>query len=198
MTIHSRIEPRAWVGNILALTAAVAFAFSNTTASVAFQGGSNPITLAAVRFVLPAIVLVVRLSASGRSVWLPKRDGWIAVALGALTAAYTWALLSAISTIPLALAILTFYLFPLVATLILGFFGWDKLGRKTIATIVIAFAGLALALDPRVGNLDLTGMSLAFLASLRAWRHCRCVQPRAARWRFGQSHCIWRRCLLFC
>ena len=166
MTIHSRIEPRAWVGNILALTAAVAFAFSNTTASVAFQGGSNPITLAAVRFVLPAIVLVIWLSASGRSVWLPKRDGWIAVALGALTAAYTWALLSAISTIPLALAILTFYLFPLVATLILGFFGWDKLGRKTIATIVIAFAGLALALDPRVGNLDLTGMSLAFLASL--------------------------------
>ena len=166
MTIHSRIEPRAWVGNILALTAAVAFAFSNTTASVAFQGGSNPITLAAVRFVLPAIVLVIWLSASGRSVWLPKRDGWIAVALGALTAAYTWALLSAIAIIPLALAILTFYLFPLVATLILGFFGWDKLGWKTIATIVIAFAGLALALDPRVGNLDVTGMSLAFLASL--------------------------------
>ncbi len=166
MTTHNRMEPRAWVGNILALTAAVAFAFSNTTASVAFQGGSNPITLAAVRFVLPAIVLVIWLSASGRSVWLPKRDGWIAVALGALTAAYTWALLSAIATIPLALAILTFYLFPLVATLILGFFGWDKLGWKTIATIVIAFAGLALALDPRVGILDVTGMSLAFLASL--------------------------------
>src|SRR4029079_12577375 len=124
MTIHSRIGPRAWVGNILALTAAVAFAFSNTTGTVAFQGGSNPISLAAVRFVLPAIVLVIWLSASDRSVWLPKRDGWIAVALGALTAAYTWALLSAIATIPLALAILTFYLFPLVATLILGFFGW--------------------------------------------------------------------------
>ena len=166
MTTHHRIEPRAWVGNILALTAAVAFAFSNTTASLAFHGGSNPITLAAVRFILPVIVLVIWLTATGRSVWLPKRDGWIAIALGALTAAYTYALLSAIAVIPLALAILTFYLFPLVATLILGFFGWDKLGWKTIAAIVVAFAGLALALDPRAESLDVTGILQALLASL--------------------------------
>ena len=79
---------RALIGNVLALTAAVAFAFSNTSASLAFHGGSNPITLAATRFVLPALVLVVWLTAQGRAVWLPKRDGWIAVALGALTAAY--------------------------------------------------------------------------------------------------------------
>src|SRR5215204_4069078 len=88
MTTDNRIEPRAWVGNILALKAAVAFAVSNTSASLAFHGGSNPITLAAVRFVLPAIVLVVWLTVTGRSVWLPRPDGWIAVALGALTAAY--------------------------------------------------------------------------------------------------------------
>ena len=157
---------RALIGNVLALTAAVAFAFSNTSASLAFHGGSNPITLAATRFVLPALVLVVWLTAQGRSVWLPKRDGWIAVALGALTAAYSWALLSAIGAIPLALAILIFYLFPLVATVILGVCGWDKLGWNTIAAIAVAFAGLALALDPRVGHLDVVGMSLAFLASL--------------------------------
>lgn len=166
MTAHKRIEPRAWVGNILALTSAVAFAVSNASASLAFHGGSNPLTLAAVRFVLPVFVLVIWLTAQGRSVWLPKRDGWIAVALGVLTAAYSWALLTAIGAIPLALAILIFYLFPLVATMILGFFGWEKLGWKTIAAIVVAFAGLALALDPRVGHLDVTGMSLAFLASL--------------------------------
>ena len=157
---------RALIGNVLALTAAVAFAFSNTSASLAFHGGSNPITLAATRFVLPALVLVVWLTAQGREVWLPKRDGWIAVALGALTAAYSWALLSAIGAIPLALAILIFYLFPLVATVILGVCGWDKLGWNTIAAIGVAFVGLALALDPRVGHLDVVGMSLAFLAAL--------------------------------
>ena len=166
MTAHKQNDPRAWVGTILALTSAVAFAFSNASASLAFQGGSNPMTLAAVRFVLPALVLVIWLTAQGRSVWLPKRDGWIAVALGAVTAVYSWALLSAIGAIPLALAILIFYLFPLVAAVILGLFGWEKFGWKTIAAIVVAFAGLALALDPRVAHLDVTGMSLAFLAAV--------------------------------
>lgn len=166
MTAHKRNEARAWVGNILALTSAVAFAFSSTSASLAFYGGSNPMTLAAVRFVLPAVVLVIWLTAQGRSFWLPKRDGWIAVALGAVTAAYSWALLSAIGAIPLALAILIFYLFPLVAIVILGLFGWEKLGWKTIAAIVVAFAGLALALDPRIPRFDVAGMSLAFLAAL--------------------------------
>ncbi len=166
MTSEKRAEPRAWTGNVLALLAAVAFAFSNTSASLAFKGGSNPTTLAAVRFVLPAFALLIWLTASRRSVWLPARDGWIAVVLGALTAAYTWALLSAIGAIPLALAILTFYLFPLIAIAILGVCGWEKLGWTTIGAIVVAFVGLTLALDPRVAHVDVVGMSLAFLASL--------------------------------
>jgi drug/metabolite transporter (DMT)-like permease len=162
----SSAQSRALIGNTLALTSAVAFAISNTSASLAFHGGSNPLTLAAVRFVLPVVVLVAWLGSQGRSVWLPRRDGWIAAALGALTAFYSWALLSAIGAIPLALAILIFYLFPMVATVILGVCGWEKLGWKTIAAIVVAFVGLAFALDPRVVNLDMAGVSLAFLAAL--------------------------------
>jgi drug/metabolite transporter (DMT)-like permease len=86
--------------------------------------------------------------------------------LGILTAAYTWALLSAISAIPLALAILIFYLFPLVAMVIIGLFGWEKLGGKTILAVIVAFCGLALALDPRVSRFDTWGMAMAFVASL--------------------------------
>ena len=123
-------------------------------------------TLAALRFVLPVIVLAIWLKAEGRSFWLSKRDGWIAAGLGAVTAVYSWALLSAIGSIPLALAILIFYLFPLVATVLLGLFGWEKLGGKTIAAIVVAFVGLVFALDARVAQLDLIGMSLAFFAAL--------------------------------
>jgi drug/metabolite transporter (DMT)-like permease len=161
-----RSDKRRLVGDILALTAAVAFAFANASASVAFQDGSNPITLAAVRFVLPALVLAAWLSMESRSIWLPRRDGWIAASLGAVTAAYTWALLSAIGTIPLALAILIFYLFPLVATVILAISGWETLSWKTIAAIVVAFIGLVLALDPRVGNVNVKGVLLGFAAAV--------------------------------
>ena len=159
-------QSRPWVGITIGLAAAVAFALSNTSASLAFHGGSNPLTLAATRFVLPTLVLVVWLRLQGVMLWLPKRDGWIAVALGAITAAYTWALLSAIGAIPLAIAILIFFLFPLIATIILGVCGWEKLGWQTIAAVVLAFFGLALALDPRAGNLDIGGMALAFGGAL--------------------------------
>lgn len=157
---------RDWAGITLALAAAVAFALANTSASVAYRSGSNPLTVAAMRFVLPTAVLIVWLNMRGIRINLPARDGWVAVALGAITAVYTLALLSAIGAIPLGLAILVFYLFPLVATVLLGICGWEKLGWRTIAAIVLAFAGLALALDPRGGGLNIAGVALALVGAL--------------------------------
>lgn len=157
---------RDWAGITLALAASIAFALANTSASLAYHNGSNPLTVAAIRFVLPTAALIVWLRMRGIPLSLPARDGWVAAVLGAVTAVYTLALLSAIGAIPLALAILVFYLFPLVATVILGICGWEKLGWRTIAAIVVAFAGLALALDPRGGGLNIAGVALALVGAL--------------------------------
>lgn len=157
---------REWAGSALALAAAVAFALANTSASMAYQGGSNPLTVAALRFVLPTAVLVVWLRMRGVPLGLPGSNGWMAAALGAITAIYTWALLSAIGVIPLALAVLVFFLFPLVANVILGICGWEKHGWRMIAAIMLAFVGLALALDPRGSNVDIEGVGLAFVGAL--------------------------------
>jgi drug/metabolite transporter (DMT)-like permease len=124
------------------------------------------LTVAAFRFVPPALALIVWLRVHGVSLALPARDGWIAAALGAVTAVYTWALLSAIGMIPLALAILVFYLFPLVASVILAVCGWERLGWPIAAAIVLAFAGLALALDPHGGKFDVGGVLLAAVAAI--------------------------------
>jgi drug/metabolite transporter (DMT)-like permease len=90
---------RTWVGIALALAAAFAFALANTSASLAYHSGSNPLTVAAIRFVLPTAVLVVWLRLRGVPLGLPTRDVWVAAALGTVTAVYTWALLSAIGVI---------------------------------------------------------------------------------------------------
>jgi drug/metabolite transporter (DMT)-like permease len=122
--------------------------------------------VAAIRFLLPTAALVVWLRIGGVPLSLPARDGFVAASLGAITAVYSWALLSAIGAIPLALAVLVFYLFPLVATVILAVCGWEKFGWQTIAAIVLAFAGLALALDPSGGGLDFEGVALALIGAL--------------------------------
>ena len=159
-------HPRAWVGITVAVAAAAAFALANTSASVAYHGGSNPLTVAATRFLVPTAALVVWLRASDVSLVLPRRDAFVAASLGVLTALYTLALLRSFSSIPFALAVLIFYLFPLMAAVIVAGFGWEKFAWKTGAAIVLAFAGLALALDMRGGNLSTEGVALAVFAAI--------------------------------
>jgi drug/metabolite transporter (DMT)-like permease len=157
---------RARFGFALAVAAAVAFAFSNMSASLAYHGGSNPLTVAAVRFVIPAVALFVWLRLSGISPLLPLRDGLIAVGLGGVTAIYSLAVLSAMNEIPVASAILIFYLFPLLAALVLSVCGWEKLRWWTVASILLAFFGLALALGFHEGNFRFEGVALALVGAL--------------------------------
>ena len=155
-----------WIGIALALAAAAGYASANTSATVAYNGGSNALTVAAARFLVPTAALIIWLRLSGAPLTLPKRDAIIAGSLGVVTAFYTWALLKSFSAIPFALAVLIFYLFPLIAAVIVAMFGWERLSWKTVAGIVLAFAGLALALDIRSGNLNAAGVALAFLAAV--------------------------------
>jgi len=162
VTSHSR----AWLGVVVALAAAAGYALANTSASVAYQGGSNPLTVAATRFLVPTFALVIWLRLSGVSLLLARRDALLAIVLGFITALYTWALLRSFSALPFALAVLIFYLFPLIAAVIVAAFGWEKFAWRTAAAIVLALAGLALALDVRGGNLNAFGITLAFLAAV--------------------------------
>jgi drug/metabolite transporter (DMT)-like permease len=148
------------------VASAVGFACANTSASLAYHGGSNPLTVAALRFVVPTIALIIWLRASRTSFFLSSRDGWIAILLGALTALYSLAWLSSLNEIPLALAVLVFYLFPLLAAVILGVCRWEKFSWQSGAAILVAFGGLALALDPRGHDLNIEGLLLAFGAAL--------------------------------
>jgi drug/metabolite transporter (DMT)-like permease len=158
-------ERRTWVGVIIALAAAAAFALANTSASVAYHGGSNALTVAATRFIVPAAALVVWMRISGIPLRLAKRDALAAASLGVVTALYNWAILRAFSSIPFALAVLILYLFPLMAAAIVAGLGWEKFAWRTTAAVVVAFAGLALALNVRDSNLNFEGVALAFFAA---------------------------------
>ena len=101
---------RTWVGITVALAAAAGYALANTLATMAYQGGSNPLTVAATRFLAPtAAALIVWLQISAVSLRLPKRDAIVAAVLGVVTALYSWALLRSFTAIPFALAVLIFY-----------------------------------------------------------------------------------------
>lgn len=164
--ISTSSHSRTWLGVVVALAAAACYAVANTSASVAYQGGSDPMTVAATRFLVPTVALFLWLRLSGVPLALPRRDAILGVLLGFVTALYTFAVLRAFSILPFALAVLIFYLFPLIAAVIATTLGWEKFNWKIAAAIVLALIGLALALGVRGGNLDAFGIALSLLAAV--------------------------------
>jgi drug/metabolite transporter (DMT)-like permease len=158
------MQSRRLVGIGLALVSAVFFALANTLAGVAYKGGSNPFTLSATRFVLPALLLFVILVFTRKSVVLAPRPALVATVLGVISVIYTFALLKAIELLPVTIAILIFYLFPILTAFMLAALGAMRLTGKTVLSAVIVFFGLSLALAVQFGELDTVGM-LAGLVS---------------------------------
>ena len=142
------------------------FALGNTLANVAYAGGSDPVSLSTARFLFPAIALAAILALARKPPTLPRRDGLVALALGIVTAVYTLALLSAIEILPVALAVLIFFLFPILTSVILAVVGWERLPLTTIAAGVVAFAGLALALGVNRQALSVEGVIYGGIAAL--------------------------------
>ena len=157
---------REILGILLVLAIGVCFALANTFAGLAYQGGSDPLTVSTARFALPTLVLVIILAARRRAILLPRRDGIIAAALGVVTVVYTWALLTAIDILPVPLAVLTFYLFPVFTSFILAGLGWERMRPIAFGAAIVAFAGLALALGVSGEGLNLLGVALGALAAL--------------------------------
>ena len=143
----------------------ICFAFSNTLAGLSYRSGADPFSLSTVRFFLPSLILIGILFAAGKPILLPRRDGMIGIVLGIVTAIYAWSFLSAIEVLPVSLAVLIFFLFPLFTSLIVAIFGWGRLTRATVIAGLVAFGGLALALGVTWSSLELTGVVFGLIAA---------------------------------
>ena len=157
------MERRELLAGALVLGFTVSFALTNTMAGLAYIDGSDPLTVATARFIVPTVVLAVILWITGTRFSLPKRDAYAAIGLGLITAAYSFAILSSIALLSVSLAVLIFFLFPLFTALIVAVMGWEKLTAATIAAAIVAFGGLALTLGVDADGLSVIGVFLGLI-----------------------------------
>jgi drug/metabolite transporter, DME family len=163
------------VGAGLIVLAAVSFGTLGPLARYADQAGDSSLTLATWRAALGAACVVAFLTARTLSghhpmrAWraLPRRDRWF-ISLAAVTnAALNLAAFVAFVRIGIALTLLIFYLYPaLVAVASVGWFG-ERLDRLRWAALGVSLAGVVLVMAGAgsVGELDLLGIGLAFVAA---------------------------------
>lgn len=141
------------------------FAFVTTFARLAYDEGASPGALILLRFSGFVAVIGGALLLRRRDLRLPSRalasTGWIALLTLVMSVGY----LSSVAFIPVGLAAVILYTFPLMVGVLSSLTGREPMTAVKAVALVVAFAGLALAIGPTVSGLDLRGIGLVLAAA---------------------------------
>lgn len=167
MTVIAEREPgRQAVGIALVLLSTVAFAVGPTGAKLALENGGNTITVVALRGVIGAALMVPLLTLSSGGFAIARRAlGWCAWS-GGFYAAMIYAFIDAVGRIPVGVAVLIFFLHPLMIAVVAHWRGGDRLTPTKLGLALAVLAGLALVLGPGADALDPLGVLLALIAAV--------------------------------
>ena len=108
----------------------------------------------ATRATATALVLIAMMRLQGVALVLPRRLRLPALAAGLLIATQSYCLYSAVAIIPPALALLVFQTSPMLYLLLSWMLGREAPRWSALAPMLLALAGLALALDLRLTQLE--------------------------------------------
>jgi drug/metabolite transporter (DMT)-like permease len=151
----------------VALTLAVAacFASGSSLAPIAYAAGSNPLVVNAARATVAATVLAGLLSMRGIPLALPPRERSTALALGVVNAAYSYALYAALVYVPVAMAVLIFYTYPLWTALVAWATRSEAPTARGVAAVALGIAGVGLVVGTPATVPDWRGVALALGAA---------------------------------
>ncbi len=153
------------LGLALAAAAAASYSLSAVLAGIAYQHGNEPGSLVAVRFLFAVLVVLPLLLLKRRPVTLPVSSLPLlaGMVLGSIGTAVGY--MSSIRYIPVSLAVLVFYLFPLLVTLSESLLERRRPSPWLLLAVVLGFSGLSLALGPDFASLNLVGIGYALLGA---------------------------------
>ena len=156
-------DPRSFFslyGVVLIIFVAISFATNSTLARISYDYGATPLSVVTWRTALAAFSVLVILKLWKVPIVLPVRIRWTAIGMGALVALYSYGLLGSIQHIPVALAVLTFYLYPILTSIGSWALGQERMTLRIMVCLIAAFIGLGTALDI-VGSFNFVGISMA-------------------------------------
>jgi probable blue pigment (indigoidine) exporter len=146
--------------------AATSFAISDAFAKVVFAGGGDVLTLALIRGVVGLAILSVYLRFGPAPKGETARSRIIALALGLLFAAVVYGLFEAIALINVPIAVLTYFVYPLLTGIGGWAFGIERLSWQGALAAIVAFCGLAVMIGAYPQPLSTLGIALALGAAL--------------------------------
>jgi drug/metabolite transporter (DMT)-like permease len=133
---------------------------------VVLVDGADVLTMSAVRAVLGVAMLFAWLKLVPPAVAFVPRAKWISLGLGLLFAGNVFLLFTAIETVEVPIAILTYFVYPLLTGLAAAASGLEKITWRGAAAAIAAFLGLALMIGAHPTTLAAAGILAALGAAL--------------------------------
>jgi drug/metabolite transporter (DMT)-like permease len=155
-------------GAFLVVLSAAAVAVVPTLARLAYDGGSDTLTVITIRSIVTAGTCLLVMAGLGRPFIVSGNAFRISLALGLLYAIHLYGLLGAVSYLPVNVVIQIFYLHPLMIGVIAVLFGRETMSWGRFGALAAAIVGLGLALGFSLGKLNWIGMALALVAAVLA------------------------------
>jgi drug/metabolite transporter (DMT)-like permease len=154
-------------GLALAASSAALFSFNTVCARAAFDAGADAITGNAARSAFAVAVFGLLLVVRRGRPRLSGRQRLAAAALAVPVALSSFGYLGAVEYIPVSTAVLIVYTYPIWVGVIARLTRGEPLGGARVIAIVLAFAGVAIALDVHASAMpDARGLALAGLAAI--------------------------------
>jgi probable blue pigment (indigoidine) exporter len=148
-----------------ALLGASSFACADVLSKVVLNAGADVLTLSAIRGVLGVAILYGWLRFNPRPDF-PPRAKWIALGLGVLFAGNVFLLFKAFETVTVPIAILTYFVYPLLTGLAAAATGLEKITWRGAVAALVAFLGLMLTIGAHPTALAVVGILAALAAAV--------------------------------
>lgn len=148
------------------ILSAVSFGFSDILTKLALLDGTDALTLACIRGVLGTLFITLWLRHTPPRRGHTPRERLINCGIGLLFAFNLWLLFIAVRMVPVPIAILSYFVYPLLTGAAGAALGLERLGLAGAAAAMVALLGLALLLGTDTGGLAWLGILFAVGAAL--------------------------------
>jgi probable blue pigment (indigoidine) exporter len=148
------------------ITAALSFSAADVFGKIVFNDGMDVLSFVTTRGVLTVLFFYVWLRGAPPSRRHTRRERLVSIIVGVMFAANIFGLLLAIQLLPLSIAILTYFIYPLLTGLAGALTGIDRVGWRGLLAALAAFIGLAMMLGARLGEVALLGVVSALGAAV--------------------------------
>jgi probable blue pigment (indigoidine) exporter len=148
------------------LTAAILFSAADISGKVALTSGADVLSLMSFRSIVGVGLVFAWLRLGEPAAALTRRAAWISLALGVLLSANMFGLFKAIELVPVSIAVLTYFVYPLLTGILGAMTGIDRLTMTGATMALVAFLGLALIVGANPSGLAVVGLLAAVAGAL--------------------------------